>query len=149
MILDQENLFDTAAAVTATGVSTNVIDLVSKRDIGGELASPDLQIIVKTGTAFLSTGSSTLAISVQGSTDNSSWDTYATFPAIAKASLVANTRLLAQPLPRVAFGGSLPRYLRLAYTVGVADFTAGTLTAALVLGTQSNIAYPAGINPAT
>lgn len=144
MILDGTLLFDSAAAVTATAASTNVIDLVASRDLGA--ARPRMEVEVVVTTAMLSAGATTLQIQFQGSTDNSSWSTYVEGPAIAKASLTAGARhLLPVALPQPATGLAIPRYLRLNYVVATGPFTAGALTAALVLDKQNNIAYPPGI----
>lgn len=146
MILDSQNLFDTSStALTSTRQSTNIIDLSVARDMGiGD--DPALKVRVQTGsTAFASTGSSTLVIAVQGSTDNSTWDTYQSSPSIAKASMAANTVLWDINLPRPFLGFSRPRYLRLNFTVGTADFTAGGLTAWMNLDNDQNIAYPPGV----
>lgn len=148
MIIDRELRFSDAQALTTSAVSANIIDLVNPRDMGiGD--RPALKLAMSVGTAFTSTGSSTLTILAQGSTDNSTWTTYAQSPAIAKASLAANTEHIWDiDWPRKALGAAMPRYLRLSYTVGVADFTAGTLTAQLVLDRQDDFAYPAGITVA-
>lgn len=144
MLLDGYLVFSSAQALTATAASTNIFDLQNARDMGiGD--QPALKFFVSTGTAFLSTGSSTLVVTFEGSTDASTWDIYASFPSIAKAALVASKRIINGVVPRVAFGFTLPRYLRLNYTVGVADFTAGTLNAAIVLDNQEQINYSAGL----
>lgn len=144
MILDYQTLFDTAAALTTSAASTNIYDMGVAKDFGiGD--DPPTSIDITVTTTFQSTGSSTLVISYQGSTDNSTWDTYMSTPAIAKANLAAGAKIK-MPIPRPQPGQSRGRYFRLYYTVGVADFTAGALTAALVLDQQANIAYPAGIN---
>lgn len=143
MILDGTLLFETATAITATRVSTNIVDLGVARDLGNDAHMKVLTVVT---TAFLSTGSSTLQCAFQGSTDNSTWSTYAEGPAVAKASLIAGaTGVLPINLPQPATGLALPRYIRLNWTVGVADFTAGAITATLVLDKQSNYAYPPGI----
>lgn len=144
MILDAFNLFSTAQALTATAVSTNVIDLKNARDIGNTGFGPTPDIVVQVISAMLSAGSTTLTITVQGSTDNSSWDDMVSSRAIPKASLTAGA-MFAVKMPPLEPGQSLPRYLRLNYTVAVSDFTGGTLTAWLGLDTQRNRAYPAGI----
>lgn len=143
MILDGLLLFDTALALTSDQVSTNVIDLQNARDMG--IGDPEMKLVVTVGTAFASTTSSTLVISFQGSTDNSTFTTMALSPSIAKASMVANARLWDTVIPRIVPGQALPRYLRLSYDVVTADFTAGTLTAALVLDRNDYIAYRAGV----
>lgn len=145
MIIDGALLFSSAQAVTATAVSTNVIDLTNARDMGvGD--NPALKILAVVTTAMLSAGATTLTITVEGSTDNSSWTVMASTPAIAKANLTAGAQIMNMDLPRTAPGQALPRYLRLNYTVAVSNFTAGAITASLVLDRDDLINYPAGIN---
>ena len=143
MILDAQNLFSTAQALTATAASTNVIDLGVARDIGTTGFAPAPSVVAQVITAMLSGGSSTLTITVQGSTDNSTFDDMVSTRAIPKASLTAGA-LFSVKMPPLQIGQSLPRYLRLNYTVGTANFTDGTITAWLGLDVQRNRAYPAG-----
>jgi hypothetical protein len=143
MILDGTLLFDSGVAVTATAVSTNVVDLVNPRDLGND---PEMKVELVVTAAMLSAGATTLQVQFQGSTDNSTYTTYAESPAIAKASLTAGARsLLPINLPSPGPGVALPRYLRLNYIVATGPFTAGNLTAFLVLDKQMNITYPPGI----
>lgn len=152
MILDGNLLLDTAAAITSTANSTNVIDLGVARDMGigdGDQLTPKVMCLVN--TAFTTTNSATLQVSFQGSTDNTTWDTYVSSPAYAAAALVAGARLLDIDLPRPAAGKSMPRYLRLEYTVGTGVFSTGAVTAGIVLGRQDEPplgAYPSGFTVA-
>lgn len=148
MILDGYLVFSSAQAITATAASTNIIDLQNARDMGVNGEDFSLKVFVSVGTAAASTGSSTMTVAFQGSTDASTWDTYYTSPAITKAQMAANTRILSIDLPRVPIGFSKPRYYRLNYTVAVADFTAGTLNAAIVLADPQISDYPIGNYPA-
>jgi len=148
MIIDGLLLFDSAAAVTSTAASTNIVDLVNARDIGvGD--DPAMKVMVLVTTAITTTNSATLTVSAQGSTDNSTWSTYVSSPAYAAAALVAGARLFDIDWPRPAAGLATPRYIRLYYTVGTGIFSAGAVTAALVLDRDDRVnaagAYPAGI----
>lgn len=146
MLLDKQNVFDWQAALTATRASTDVIDLVNARDLGGSFVdNPNLKIRMTVVTALVSAGSSTLAVAFQGSTDNSNWDTYLTMPTVAKASLVAGYTLDI-PWPDRLSGQSLPQYIRLNYTVDTTDFTGGTVSAYVVLDRQKNFAYRQAVN---
>jgi hypothetical protein len=58
--------------------------------------------------------------------------------------LVQGARLLDIDMPRPAAGDALPRYLRLSYTVGTGVFSAGNVTAAIVLGRPDQIVSAAG-----
>lgn len=148
MILDGNLLLDTAAAITSTANSTNVIDLGIARDMGiGDADQITPKVMCLVNTAFTTTNSATLTVTFQGSTDNSTWDSYVSSPAYAAAALVAGARLLDIDLPRPAAGKSMPRYLRLNYAVGTGVFSAGAVTAAIVLGRQDTPplgAYPSG-----
>jgi len=149
MIIDGYLLFDSASTITSTQVSTNIIDLVNARDMGvGD--DPALKIMCLVTTALTTTNSATLTVDAQGSTDNSTWTTYASSPAYTAGALVAGRRLFDIDWPRPPSGVSTPRYLRLNYTVGTGIFSAGAVTAALVLDRDDRVnaagAYPAGIN---
>jgi len=128
MSYDSENIFDQTVALTATRVSTNVIKTSgsSKGNIG---IGNKLYVVVKTGALdFTSGGSSTLVITVE-TDDNeafSSATTIATSASIAKAAITKNKLLWEIALPT-----NCEQFLRLRYTVGTADFTAGTVFAAL------------------
>lgn len=146
MILDGNLLFDTAAAITATAPSTNVVDLSNFRDLGvngGEFAPPKLMCLVT--TTFTTTNAATLTVSIQGSTDNSTWTTYTSSLAYAAATLVAGQRLFDIDLPRPPAGVAIPRYLRLNYTVGTGVFSAGAVTSALVMQRQDQPVSTAGV----
>lgn len=144
MIIDGLLLFSSAQNLTTgTEASTNVIDLANARDMGpGELP---LRIAAYVGTAFVSTDSATLTILAQGSTDNTTFNTYAQSRAYTAGELVAGAKLAPIDWPNVAVG-SLPRYLRLAYASGALHWTPGSITAMLVLDRQDERSYPAGVN---
>ncbi|MCA8429352.1 Bbp16 family capsid cement protein [Burkholderia seminalis] len=150
MILDASLIFDTGAAITSTTLSTNVIDLSGFRDLGvdgGRYSVPKLMCLVT--TAFVSTNA-TLQASFQGSTDNSTWTTYASSAAVPAAALIAGARPFDLDLPRPPAGVAFPRYLRLLYTVGIGVFSAGAVTSTLVLGREDHVvngAYQSGYAP--
>jgi hypothetical protein len=134
MIRDHELMFSDAQALTATALSTNVIDLGPlsggnlTRDItGGDGGS--LFLHVNVGTTFVSAGASTLVITLESddNTSLSSATTHYTSPAIAKATLVAGYDFYI-PMP----AGNYQRYLALRYTTATADFSAGTISATIV-----------------
>lgn len=149
MLLDNNLLLDSAHAITATAASTNVVDLVNARDIG---AGPDYgavpKLMVLVTTSFASTNAGTLTVQFQGSTDNTTWSTYAATRAMTAGELVAGNRLFDIDVPRPGPGDALPRYLRLNHVVANA-FTGGAVTSAIVLGRQDSVpAYPAGVTVA-
>lgn len=139
MLIDKENLFSNAQALTATAASTNLIDLgAANRDIG----KANIRFRAQVDTTFLSGGSSTLTLALQTDSTSSFGSATAlyTSPAIAKASLVAGYVAVDIAVPR-----GVKRYLRVNYTVGTADFTAGALTAFLAEQTEGRQDYPNAI----
>lgn len=148
MIIDKQNVFDWQAALTETRDSTDIIDLVSNRDIAESLGT-GLVIRVQVYEALVSGGSSTLTISVAGSTDGSAWTTYISTPAMAKAGLVAGAHVdLDWPPAGLLPNMAKPKQIKLIYTVGTTDFTGGKVSAFVLLNRQANHAYPAGVTVA-
>lgn len=145
-IMDGLLLFSSAQNLTTgTIASTNVIDLLNARDMGiGD--DPALKVMCYVTTAFASTDSGTLTVQAQGSTDNSTFTTYAESRAYSAADLLINNKLFPIDWPHRGPGDAFPRYLRLAYVMGALHFTPGAVTAALVLDRQDASQYPAGIN---
>ncbi len=140
MLIDQQNQFSSAQAVTSTGstASTNVVDLGVARDIGGAVTD-QLMLLCEVVTAFASGGSATLQVQFQTSADNSAWSTLAQSDAIPVASLAQGYKFLPGEVP-----GGTQRYVRLNYVVGTAAMTAGALTAALVPSLDVQPVYPRG-----
>lgn len=146
MILDGLLLFDTASAKIATTDSTNVIDLQNARDMGvGD--NPAMKVMITVTTAYLTTDAGTMTITVEGSTDNSTYSVYASTRAYTASEMTVGRQLFPIDLPARPVGDAVPRYYKLVYTVAN-HFTAGAVTAALVLDNQQYTAYPAGINVA-
>src|SRR5688572_11815438 len=118
MITDKQTELSKDQAVTASAASTNVYD---KGESKGDMGLGDQQYvnIACTETAA-SGGASTVTFELQHSADNSSFTTVVASEAVPKASLVAGytKRLVIPP-------GTTNRYIRLYYTVGVANLTAG------------------------
>lgn len=178
MILDAFLMFDSAAnlaQVTGTYTSANVIDLHATgalpvlanlqgaRDMGiGD--SPALKLLVQVVTAFTSGGAGTLQIAIQGAPDNGSgapgsYTTWWLSPAYALATVaVAGARLYDMDMPRPPAGVGIPRFLRMAYIIGGATMTAGTVGSYIVLDRMDQYysstgnavmgGYPAGITVA-
>ena len=145
MLIDSQNQFSAAQAVTSTGstASTNIIDLGVARDIGAA-ATDHLALLCQVVTPFTSGGSATLQAQFQTAPDNGSgapgsWVTLAQSDAIPVASLVRGYRFLPGGVP-----GPTQRFVRLNYVVGTAAMTAGALTAGFVPALEVTTSYARG-----
>ena len=131
MILDLQNKFSSAQALTVTAASENVIDLgVPLRNVGNGEAVP-INIYVDTALS----GLTSLQVTVQ--TDDaegfgSAVDVIST-GAILAADLVAGYQFSIIHLPLKLVG----RYIRLNYVV-VGTAGAGSLSAGVTMGNQQN-----------
>lgn len=143
MILDTQLNFSLNQAITSLGdtASTNVYDTGSAADDG--IGNQELLTFIRIGTAFTSGGAGTLQFVLQDSADNSSWADVQASPVFALAALTANKTILQSRLPL-----GLRRYIRIAYRVGTAAMTAGTVESYLVLTPQANNAYASGFTVA-
>lgn len=118
MILDADLVFSNKQAVTATAESTNTLDLGAAGDaIGQELT---IHVVVDTAFATLTS----LTVSLETSADDSTWTTVLSGPAIARASLTKGASIFCVRVPQ-----GLSRYVRMKYTVGGSNATAGKVTA--------------------
>lgn len=149
-IFDAFLRFSNAQAVTATAVSTDILDLVNERDIG--IGAAELTVAVYTTTALTSGGSTTLVVALQTAPDSSgSPGTYITI-AQSQSIAIADIAAVGSKVCEIRIPATLPqtsanlgRFLRLNYTVAVSDFTAGAFTAYIV-GAHDNVpSYPAGV----
>jgi len=127
MILDAQNMFSDAQAVTATAVSTNAIDLkAASIDLGmGE----DLYLVVNVDVAMTDSGSdSTIAVALV-TDDNAALSTATAVQTIGTfAALSAiGSRLVAKIQP----GLTLERYLGVSYTAANGSLTTGSFSAYL------------------
>jgi hypothetical protein len=136
MILDQQNMFSDAQAITASANSSNVIDTLpggqnTKSGIGD---GQDISLFAQVGTAFATLTSLTVQLV---SADDSGLSTNAIVHydsgAIPVASLTANTRIVGLDVPF----GKYRRYVGLKYVVTGTNASAGTITAGLVEDLQT------------
>lgn len=139
MLLDALNRFSDKQAVTATAVSTNVIDLGAERDLAVH-SSLEVVVIPCTATGADLTGAATVSVSVE---------TSATEEFTTSKTLVTTAALSADDLNKGAFGIKLPyggqRFLRLKYTLAgaeVASLTGLLITSGLTIATPHDIHYP-------
>ena len=151
MILDSNLILDPAGtAITATAVSTNVIDVGVGRDMG--IGRP-LQVTVTSNGLFAAGGAATLQIQLEAAPDNGSgapgtYDVLAETEALSIAQLNSLTfqkiSLVGFMLPDRAPGDSLPRFYRLNYVVATGPFTAGAVEAFINLSREQLPLYPSG-----
>tara|TARA_R110000737_G_scaffold103999_2_gene137172 strand:+ start:1064 stop:1495 length:432 start_codon:yes stop_codon:yes gene_type:complete len=140
MILSVQQLFSNDQAITATAVSTNVIDLgvsatpygaaaALNHDIGKGTAVP---ILIQVTEAFDNLTSLAIAIEVGSTT---SLGTVLSTQTILLADLVAGKQTAVAVLPR----GADVRYLGVRYTVAGTAPSAGKITAGVTMGVQTNV----------
>jgi len=111
MYTDAQNLFSDAQALTATAVSTNVIDLGVDRNVGqGE---PLAVVLVTDVAADFTTTNETYQIDIE-TDDNASFSSAVVISRrIPLAALLAAASKLVMPIPH-----DNERYIRLNYTLG-------------------------------
>ena len=150
MLLNSQEVFSDAQAVTSTAISTNVIDLNpvagpnTLQDVGSGEA---IYLVVVTETTATDTSSdATLTVTLESdSTENlaTSATVHYSTGAIAFAGFAtAGTVLAAIKLP----AGSYERYLGVRYTVASGPLTAGKFDAFLVKDVQQFRAYARNFN---
>ena len=132
MIQDKKLMFSDSQAITATADSTNILDLGAH----GDDIQRELTLFVQFRGTVESNGASTLVITLNtddalnaGGTDLAADNTLWTSASIAKTALTDGAMLVKMPLPP-----GIQRYLRLTYTVGTANLTAGAIDAGLIWG---------------
>jgi hypothetical protein len=150
VILDKNLQFDPlGTAITATAVSTNVIDLLNAREMATDQYGGFPIVTLTLGATFTAAGAATLTVQVQGSVDNVTYATLDQTDAIGKAVLLVGV-ILRIPLGKLQpQSAGINRYYRLNYVVATGPFTAGTLEADLVIGAEQlnnqTITYPPGV----
>lgn len=140
MILSAQQLFSDDQAITATAVSTNVIDLGTpgtpyggnplNQDIGKGAAVP---VLIQVTEAFDNLTSLTVSLEVSANSDLSS-STVLNTEVITLANLKPGKQTFMQYLPN----GVDARYLGVRYTVTGTAPTAGAITAGISMGNQTN-----------
>lgn len=144
MIFDAQNLFSDAQAITASTVSTNVIDFgASGKPVGAAAAirkdigrGKKVNVRVQMVEAALAAGAATLTVDLQ-TDDNEAFSSPRvawTSGAIPKASLIAGYVFSLESFPR----GTDERFARLNFTVANGPLTAGKITAGVVAATEDN-----------
>lgn len=141
MLLDAQNLFSDAQAVTAAADSTNIIDLGAVRDIG---TGEPLYIMISVDVAMTDAGNdSAITVALQGdSTDTITPDAtenILTIPATTAVGELFFIRLDPASAPLQL------QYINLKYTPTNGNLTTGSFTAAIVKDIQRNVSYPDNI----
>lgn len=142
MLLDEQALFSDDQAITATAASTNYMNLGATetvpgapaalvRDMGG---ANKIEVLVQVTADFATLTSLTVTAEVDDNSSFSSAKTVASSGAIAVADLTAGKIIPITILPP----GTDEQYLRLNYTVAGSSATAGTVTAGITTGIQTN-----------
>jgi hypothetical protein len=133
MYVDSQLMLSDAQAVTASGASSNSVDMgpnSRKLDVGDPI-----YLFVNVDQSFTADGSATLSIGVQ-TDDDSAFGTAVTLmttQAYAKTALTAGRTPIILALPH-----GVKRYLRLYYTVATGPMTAGKLSAVLASDVEGN-----------
>jgi uncharacterized membrane protein len=150
MFLDTMNTFSDAQAVTATAISTNVIDLNpvvspnTTQDLG---VGGDIYLVVVTQTTCTDTGSdATLTVTLESDTAvglATANVVHFSTSAIAFASFAtAGTTVCAIRLPSATY----KRYLGVRYTVASGPLTAGAFDAFLTKDIHKYVNYATGFS---
>lgn len=143
MIFSAQQIFSDDQAITATAISTNVIDLGApgtpyggaaalNQDIGKGVP---VNILIQVTVAFATLTS--LAITVEQSAAAAlTTPTVLATESLGVAALVVGTQLHVQVVP---VAHVTRRYMGIRYTVGGSDATAGKITAGITWGNQTNL----------
>jgi hypothetical protein len=142
MIFSQQQLFSAVQLITATALSTNIIDLgVAATPFKG--AAPlhndkgkgtPVPILIQVVQNFNTLTSLTVTIEVSPNANMSASTVLAT-EVIPLAALVAGKQTFVQVLPT----GADKRYLAVRYTVTGTAPTLGAVTAGITMGNQTNV----------
>lgn len=137
MILDAENMFSNAQAVTVTAASANQIDLGPRSHaMNSQGQEEDMEILLTVNTTFTAAGAATMTVDIRSSqaSNMSSPVIHDSSGALAIADLVAGTQLRWRPRVPINAG----RYIDLNYTIATGPMTAGAITASVVASRQTN-----------
>lgn len=141
MILSAQQTFSDAQAITATGLSTNVIDLGVPGTPYGATASLNqdvgkgnpIPVLIQVVEDF--DNATSITVTIETGTNHSTLGTEVISETIVLADLKAGNQSVIQVLPIKL----TERYLGIRYTVTGTAPTAGKITAAITMGNQTNI----------
>ena len=142
MITSAQQLFSDDQVVTATAISTNVIDLGVAETPYGAVAPLNndkgkgnkIPVLIQVTEDFATLTSLTVTVEVSAAAALTSPKVLAT-EVIAVADLVAGKQTFMQVLP----DGADLRYLGVRYTVTGSNATHGKITSGITMGNQTNI----------
>lgn len=142
MILSAQQLFSDDQVVTATAISTNVVDLGVAGTPFGAVAplnndkgkGTKIPVLIQVTEDFATLTSLTITVEVSAAAGLTSPKVLAT-EVILVADLVAGKQMHMQVLP----DGADLRYLGVRYTVGGSDATTGKIVAGISMGNQTNV----------
>jgi hypothetical protein len=144
MYVDKQAEFSDAQAVTASAISTNVMDLVSNssgknplRDIG---TGQDVYLVIIATAQATAAGAATVVATLESDSVpglSTSPTTHFTTKAFSLAEMAPGSVLTAVKLP----AGDYERYLGIRYTVATGPLTAGAFDAFLTTDVQAWRAY--------
>lgn len=129
MILDAENQFSDAQAITADAISTNVIDMGVATDLR---AGTHIPVLVQVVQDFNNLTSLTVELQESDVEDFSTFKVVAMTGAVPLADLKAGKQLPISSFPRTT-----GRFYRLKYDVAGTNPTEGKVTAAVVAALQT------------
>lgn len=139
MLIDAQNLYSDAQAVTASAASTNIIDHDISRNLG---VGQELYLVVVCDVAMTDASSdSTVAVTLESDNDSAfgSVDDTQTIGTFAALSAVG-ARLVAKLSPDLVDS----RYSRVYYTVANGNLSTGSFTAFLTTSIDAYTAYANG-----
>jgi hypothetical protein len=144
MIFSAQQIFSDAQAITATAISTNVIDTGVRGTpydaaaaLNGDIGKgTPISVLAQVVTTFATLTSLTISIESDSAVGlDASPIVAASTGAVAAATLVQGYQMPIQVLPNNVTG----RYLGIRYTVGGSSASAGAITAGITLGNQTNV----------
>lgn len=141
MYIDSELVLSDAQAETtiAAHVSTNDIDFGAEWASLSPMNATKLELIIRVNEVPTSEGSATIAITATTDTDAAFGSAVTLFSLAATAYDNAAFATIGKDIVRMPLPALTERYLRVSYTIAVAELTAGKFDAFLVLAADSNI----------
>lgn len=152
MIQDSQELFSGtigadgtrgAQAITATALSTNVLDLRNSGSpalVDEGLSGPEMWLVIQCIAAFNNLTSLTITLESDSTSNIATAPTVHCSKTILLAGLTAGANLIRMQLP----SDDYKRYLAVRYTVTGTAPTTGSVVSFLALDVQRNVIYPSG-----